>query len=57
MSKNGKHEALEESEREALEGSAMVGAPDAAATTHDASQTAADSTDAVVEAGLKGSGA
>ncbi|WP_165372920.1 hypothetical protein [Pengzhenrongella frigida] len=57
MSEKGKHEALKESEREALEGSVVVGAPDADATSHDAPQTAVDSTDAVIEAGLKGSGA
>jgi hypothetical protein len=56
MSETGKQEALEESEREALEGSAVVGAPDADSTTHDASHTAANSTDAEIEAGLKGSG-
>lgn len=56
MSQPSKHEAPEESEREALEGSAVVGAPDAEATTHDASQTAANSTDAEIEAGIKGSG-
>jgi hypothetical protein len=57
MSETGKHEALEEeSEREALEGSAVVGVPDPDVTTHDASHTAANSTDAEIEAGLKGSG-
>ena len=56
MSDKGKHEAFDESEREAIEGSAVVGAPDADATTHDAPHTAANSTDAEIEAGLKGSG-
>jgi hypothetical protein len=56
MSETSEHEALEESEHEALEGSAVVGAPVADATTHDASHTAANSTDAEIEAGLKGSG-
>ena len=56
MSETGKLEDLEESEREALEGSAVVGVPDPDATTHDAPHTAANSTDAEIEAGLKGSG-
>lgn len=56
MSEKHEHEDLEESEREALEGSAVVGAPEAEVTTHDASETAANSTDAEIEAGLKGSG-
>jgi hypothetical protein len=56
MSETSEREALEESERETLEGSAVFGAPVADATTHDASHTAADSTDAEIEAGLKGSG-
>ena len=53
MSETSEHE---ESEREALEGPAVVGAPEADGTTHDAPHTSADSTDAEIEAGLKGSG-
>ena len=53
MSEASEHQR---SEREALEGSAAIGAPEADATTHDASHTASDSTDAEIEAGLRGSG-
>ena len=55
-SEHGALDALEEDEREALEGSVVVGTPDADVTTHDAAHTSANSTDAEIEAGLKGSG-
>ncbi|QTE30982.1 hypothetical protein [Pengzhenrongella sicca] len=45
-----------EKEREALVGSAVEGAPDTDVTTHDDPAAPTDSTEAEIEAGLRGSG-